>query len=153
MSDHCAFCNAKEEYILGTWCGACWKPVCSVKCAAHARIHGLSVVRNVAELNKIMHGCMQSGCMGRAGWKCDGCNKRLCPEHQIIQNHDCTVCHYCGNSANGMCNGCDRYSCSMSGCWHHRQVCSKLQTALETKSKCKSSAVPNFKFCKWCDER
>lgn len=112
MSDHCAFCDAKEEDILGTWCGACWKPVCSVKCAAHARIHGLSVVRNVAELKKIMHGCMQSGCTGRAGWKCDGCNKRLCPEHQIIQNHDCTVCHYCGNSANGMCDGCDRYSCS-----------------------------------------
>jgi hypothetical protein len=138
--------------VSGTWCGACWKPVCTVECQAHANAHGLTVAADWAAIKKLMHGCNQSNCTGKAVWKCDGCHKGLCANHQQITNHNCTVCHYCGASANGVCDGCGQYSCCISGCAIHRQRCSALRTALANPSK-SSFVRAKMKQCGTCDVR
>lgn len=100
-----------------------------------------------------MHGCNQAGCAGKAVWKCDGCRRSLCANHQTIANHDCTTCHYCDAPANGVCSGCEQYSCKMSGCSAHRRRCAALQTALLAGSTSRSPVIAKMYTCSACLER
>lgn len=67
--------------------------------------------------------CEHPACIQPPVWCCKGCNKKLCRHHQYIQDHVCTLCHFCKTAtATGNCDVCDGFVCKME-CRQHLATC------------------------------